>query len=385
MSIIIYVFIILLNVVFAFRKRHSKKIALLSLIIILFLMAGSGPNYIGQNDYINYKIIYENIGSNTKSISDDLFIGFNLLMKIGSLFNISFFYYRFIIIAFCLFLIYYFIIKKYAYNYNYVILFYMLYPMIIDSEQFKNFIAFTLLFVGISFLLKNSFKGRIYFVLFLFLATSIHIAFILYLPLILINRTHKNKLIFLIFLFFIFLTALIIINDNQIPFMRLLIKNIENKRIIYYLKSNTNLGFLIPFTLNFVNMGLVFLSRKIIVKKGNKRLYPNKVSIINNDRYQSKDYIFVDMIFWINIVSIIYFPLYIKSLIFYRLSRNLIILNIVVYSIASKSIRQKVNKCIFNLFVFMSILLWFYLDLTVTTPIERVLIPFFLRNVFNIG
>jgi hypothetical protein len=384
MSIIFYLFVIGLNLVFAFRKEHSKKVAILSLILILLLMGGAGPNYSGNPDYANYKRNYENVGSNNKTVFDDIFIGFNILMKIGNLFNISFVYFRFIIISLCLILIYHFIIKKYAYNYNYIILFYMLYPMIIDSEQLKNLIAFTFLFIGISFLIKNTFKNKIYFTIFLFLASSIHLAFILYLPLILINSSYKNKFIRFIFFLFIFITLLIIVNNNQIPFINYLLEYIDNNRLQVYLLSKTNYGFLIPFSLNIINIILVFLSRKIIVNNNKQiRKYSNNSNITYKKQYDIKrDYLFVDFVFWINIISIVFFPLYIKSITFYRLSRNLIILNINSFSIASIRLRKNsINKLIFNLFVFLNIFIWFYSDLIVTTSINSVLIPFFLRNI----
>lgn len=123
----------------------------------MLLVGGAGPDYgvfeNSKSDYLNYEIAYDNV--NNKNNFEDKEIGFLLLMRIGKLLNLNFFMFRIIILALCFLLIYKLVIKRYAYNYHYPILLYLLYPMIIDSEHFRNFIAMTIFLISIRYLEKK--------------------------------------------------------------------------------------------------------------------------------------------------------------------------------------------------------------------------------------
>ena len=192
MAIAIYFFVIFLNLIFAFRNKQSKIVVILSLLAIIMFSGGAGPEYSSFNhsrDYLNYQSMYERVES--IGITDNPQMGFTLLMKLGNLLNLDFFKFRLIVITVCLILLYKLVIKRYSYNSNFIILMYMLYPMIIDSEHLRNFIAMTIFLISIRFLEKKSFVNNVKFLIMILLATSFHTAFFLYVFLVLHIQRQK--------------------------------------------------------------------------------------------------------------------------------------------------------------------------------------------------
>jgi hypothetical protein len=371
MTIYFYSIFIFLNSIFAFKKKTSRLLVFFTLVFILLMIVGAGPGYTGQNDYINYKITYDKISSVSFFSSPQ--IGYTILMKIGHFFNLDFFYFRFLIIGICLFLIYFFFINRYSKNYNHILLLYMIYPMIIDSEHFRNFIALAILLAGIRFLENNSFKNKLIFFIIIIISSSIHFTFILYSFLLLANKKNSNKIPKVLAIGVIILCVIVFINNNQIPFLMPLLSFISNEKIIRYLTSRTNYGFLIPFTLYIINFIMIFWSRKIVIKN-----YKNSVKSDS-----MSDLGFINIVYSINIIGFIFFPLYMLSITFYRLARNFLILNYISYSIASDSLSgNRINKLKFNFSVILSVIIWLILTLWVKTSPERVIVPFFTKNIF---
>jgi len=384
MTILLYLVAIFSNFLFAYRKKHSKVIIAFSFVIILLLVSGAGPSYdLKQSrDYLNYSNRYNNIMD--ESLFDNPQIGYTLLMKFGNLLNLDFFKFRMIVIGICFFVIYKLVIKRYAYNYNYMLLLYLLYQIIIDSEHFRNFIAMTILLISIRYLEKKSLKNSIKFSILVLLSASFHTAFLAYLVLLLMHVSDRKLLIKIIVIFTILLTVITIINNNRLPVLNILLSITDDDKIIGYLSTKTNLGYLIPFTLHIINVLFLYWSKKIASwKKDVPNAMGSNSSNIVFSGGELSDLSIVNLVLWINIIGIVFFPLFIMNLQFYRLIRNFLILNYAVYSIVSNKLRSgSLYKFAYNFSVLVDLGLWFVLDLTVKTSTERVLIPFFTRNYF---
>lgn len=380
MTIYLYLLVLFLNLIFAFRKKSSKLLTLITLIAILLFMGGAGPGYTFLSDYDNYQRSYENIACS--GLFDSSQVGYTILMKAGNLLGLDFFAFRIIVTGICLLVIYQ-VIKRYSYNSNYILLLYMIYPMIIDSEHFRNFIAITVLLVAIRFLEKNLLKNKIKYLLLILIASTIHISFIFYIPLVFVNVNHKNKLIKGLAIGVGLLTVVAFLNNNQVPFVQSVINFIDNEKVQRYLGATTNFGFLIPVVLHLTSIILVFWSRRIIIRKDTNTMEEIGGKLYCNKKKRIKDIEFGNLVFWINILGVIFFPLYIMNIQFYRLSRNFLILNFIVYSIASNKIKRgSVYKLIFNSTVITSVFLWLVIDLVVRIAPERLLIPFFFQHLF---
>ncbi|WP_255420128.1 EpsG family protein [Petrotoga sp. 9PW.55.5.1] len=244
---------------------------------------------------------------------------------------------------------------------------YMLYPMIMDSEQLRNFIAFIIIFVSLDLLKSKKLVHRILLFALILFSGTFHIAFLFYIPLIFIN-IHKNRIVIFLVLVSIITFFIAIMNNNTIPFIGLLTNMVSNDEIVFYLNLKTNLGYLLPVTLHLINLFMIIWSKNILSSSEFK---------------DTKYYRLTDIILYINFIGIIYFPTLLLSLTFYRLLRNIFIINLIVYSNTIYVFRKNILKyLIYLFFVFLNMFLWFYFDLIFTTKPERVLIPFFTQNYF---
>ncbi|GIN58833.1 hypothetical protein J8TS2_31520 [Lederbergia ruris] len=376
MTLFVYLLILFLNLIFAFRNKGSKILTIITIIVIILLVGNAGPGYTFWSDYDNYLRHYGEIS--ITGLFDNLQVLYTALMKAGTLFKLDFFTFRVILTGICFIIIYKVVIQRYSCNSNYVFLLYIMYPMIIDSEQFRNFIAMTILLVAIIFLEKDSFKGKLKFLILVFVATAVHTSFIFYAILIFVNTKHKNKLIKTIAVLTIFFSIVIVLNNNQIPFIQQIINLVDVEKAEKYLSTSTDIGFLIPVLLQITNLLLLNWARKIIARKSNST---EGHELINESGY--RDLNFSNLIFWINVLSTVFIPLFIMNVHFYRLIRNLLILNFIIYGIASNKINKgSPYKFAFNTTVIGSVALWLIMDLVVKTPSERLLIPFFTENLF---
>jgi hypothetical protein len=259
----------------------------------------------------------------------------------------------------------------------------MIYPMIIDSEHLRNFIALTVLLIAIRFLEKQNARNQLKFALMILLASCFHLSFLVYLFLIFVNVKNKNWLVSAIVLISLAIMMVAVLNNNQIPFISSIFGLFSDDRMQVYLNSRTRLGYLIPVLLQMASIMMLYWSKKILIRKNEdkKEVFVPIIGMAEDTLLNEIE--FVNLILWINVIGIIFFPLFILSLQFYRLVRNFLLLNIIVYSIVSYQFdRGSAYKSGFNLVVIANLLLWLFLTLTVTTTADRIIIPFFTQNVF---
>lgn len=375
-----YLFIILSNFYYSVRRKESKSIIILSGLVILLLMAGAGPNYSFWADYDNYVLSYHR--STSIGLLDEIEVGYLLLKKLGMFLGLEFYTFRAIIIGICLITIYKEVILRYTLNGHYVILLYMLHQMIVDSEQFRNFIALTILLVSIKYLLTKTKESNIKYVLMILLAASFHSSFILYIIFVFIKDKSKKVLITIVFFSVVLLTGFTIINNNEIPFLNIILNELTNDKIVSYLTSKINFGYLLPFFLQLFSIFLLFLSKRIIRERNNEVTTHNMRSYTDEIVRETN---FIDLVYYMNLLAIIYIPLFILDINFYRLIRNLLILNYIVYSITAYKLKKRSTTLHFyNILVTFNLITWFLIELNIIIATERLLIPFFRENAFRL-
>lgn len=386
MTIPLFIALVVINLWLAYKKQYSKIVTIITLVAILLFMAGAGPGYTTENksmDYVNYERRYDNIEK--VGLGYNIQFGYTIIQKIGALFGLDFFWFRFIVIGICLFALYFFLIKKYTYNANFVLAFYLLYPMIIDSEQLRNFIAMTIVLVSIRLLEKSSTFYRMMYLGVVGIAGTFHTAFLFYLPLVFVTNKKNSRFTKVIAASSLFMMAVMILNNNKLPFADFIIETIDDRRVTRYLSSSTTLGFVMPLVLTISSIVLVLWAKRISDRdmkryRGNSLLYVQNEVSEARIRYENN---FITLIFWINLLSSFFFPFFIITLQFYRLPRNLLLLNIITYAIAiNKLKKESLHRIIYLGSIVVSMLLWVFIDLVVTTSADRVLIPFFLQNYF---
>lgn len=380
--IVLYIGTILTNLFFGLKKRSNQIWTMISLGLAYIFMAGAGPFYPFRADYHRYIVHYEEVVN--RGIFSSAQFGYQLLMRIGNFLGLPFDLFRLLVMAACFFLIYRFVIQRYNVNANYVIALYMSYGLIMDSEQFRNWIALTILLSGLHFLETGKLKDKGKFLMMMGIATSFHISFVFYVPLIFVDGKRRNYIVSLFFIISTLTAAIFVLNGNQIPFQQQIVNAIGNRRVDNYLSSQTNLGWVIPMILHLSSIFLSFWAREIIHVKHYGFDYNFEIDDSEYEKkYQiQKELRISNLIFWINIAMSVLFPIYIINLQFYRLMRSLLLITYVICAKASTYIRRRITNITFNAMVFCSVLIWLGFDLVLRIHPERLLIPFFFENIF---
>ena len=313
MTIFIYIFVVALNITIGhyYNKRKRKKINgsiyWISFILIFLLMAGYRNTSGLSNDLIYHEIDFENVASGLQS---DYEFGYIFLVKIGSYFTSDFYIFRSGIIALFLLMLF-FTIKKWSPSPHYVIAFYTSYSSILSSEQLRYFLAFVLFIVGLSqFIYSQNKQKKLIFGLFLILAITIHFSFAIYFIFFINGFSENNRREKIIALLVLLFCIVIYLNSNQIPGLSAVLNEVENYKVSVYFNQSTKLGFLYPFFLHFLSILLMRWALIIANKTDNEELKAN----INN-------------IYKLNLIAVIFFPLYMLQLTFYRLARNILMIN----------------------------------------------------------
>ncbi|SDK40541.1 EpsG family protein [Alkalibacterium thalassium] len=369
MTLFIYVLTIILNLFVGVRYGKNKNkninsfIFLLSFISVFLLMAGYRNTSGLSNDLINSEIDYNNVINGMESSYE---VGYVFLMKLGGLVTDDFYFFRSGAIGLFL-LLFFSAIKKWAPSPHYVISLFCTYLIVLSSEQLRYFLAFVVFSIGLSILIySKSKRKKLYFNVLLLIASSIHFSFIIYvifnIKKISLNSKKEKVIAILVILF----SMLIFMNDNNIPGLSLLLKYVDNYKIRVYMSQTTSLGFLYPILLHLTSILLT--------------LWAYKLSLRSN---QASTLVTSEHVYKLNLLAVVFFPLFMLQWTFYRLARNILIINYYVFSDirSSRSISYKKRK-LFSVAVFLSVIIWFAVDLLITTPASNLLIPFFKENIF---
>ncbi|MDF2927790.1 MAG: hypothetical protein K0Q75_28 [Anaerospora sp.] len=354
MLYIVYGIVLLANSLFSFGKMHSKIIAYFTLLFIWILFWGNTSNA-DMDSYIRDYTYLQN-GSSIDLYGTEP--GFLLLMKLSIYLGFNYTTFLAILSAICYFLIHR-TVKQYTKNFNYVYLLYLFHPVFLDIVQLRNFITVSILVFAIPLLVEGTTKSKLKYLLLIAVASTVQNIAVLYAPFMLIGKSEKNKIVKYVAYFALCSSILIFIDGQEITFISEFVSIFtDNLRINRYLSGSGQLGFLIAWGIHIIYFTLIYWSRKIINK--------NTVEQKNiNQSKNNKIIAFIDIIFWINVFAFAFFPLYMMNMAFYRIIRNLILLNAIVFSIASDSFPSggKIQKLGFNFAVLLGSLIWFFYDI----------------------
>lgn len=363
MTIIIYITTIISNLILGIRTKRNLGIYYLSLISIILLILGY-RNYSGySNDLINYETEYHNL---LLGFTSSYEIGYVLLMKIGLRFTNDFYVFR-DIISLILILVLFKTFLKSNINPHLIIGFFSIYLIIMSAEQFRYFIGFTIFSIGILRYVFYKKKSKVSLIFFILIASSMHISFLAYFVLFLINfKSIKIKREVFYGFFSIILIIIVFINGNKIPGVENIIKYFESDKLTIYINQSTKLGFLYILVLHLFNVFISYWSYKSSLNTLNEGIIKKSTTILK-----------------INLTMLLLMPLVMTQITFYRLFRNLLILNYASYSlhVHNKNV-SKINRLTFLICAILSTLCWLYFDLIVKTPSNALLIPFFEDNIF---
>jgi len=380
-TIFFYVFVLINNWYYGSKRKTNQIWVVITLAFLFLIISGAGPFYSFQADYDNYYSNYYTVMD--RGLLDNNQIGYSFIMIIGNLLGIPFDMFRLLVIGACLWLLYHYVIKRYQVNVNYVLGLYMMYAVIMDSEQFRNWVALTILLSGLQFLESTRWADRIKFLIIWLISISFHYSFALYAPLLLVNNKKDNKWLKRLVMVSLFISIVIVLNGNKIPFQDLLTEFGGSRIIESYLTTQTNFGFLIPAITHGSSIFLAYWARKIIYSKYegvNFNILPSSPRYDEVSKIK-RELSLANIVYWINVGMLIVFPLYIVNVQFYRLMRNLLLVTYVICAKATQHLIRRKHFILFNLVVGSSAIVWLYLDLVHRIAPERLLIPFFLENI----
>lgn len=159
------------------KSKHGLS-AIVLIILIFLLLAG---NYENADTY-NYEVEYnENLSE--YGIVFTGYWGYYLLTVLGKALSINYFHFRFIVYGMGLFILF-MAFNRLNINQYASLLLYMLFPMIIDSTQTKNFVAMALITLAITFLISGKIRDKIVFLALIILAGGFHPICYVYFPLV---------------------------------------------------------------------------------------------------------------------------------------------------------------------------------------------------------
>lgn len=343
------------SLLLSFIKKQSK-ITMIFMFILMWILFGFNT---GNADYMTYEFIYKGFYPNHE-------FGFMALVKF---FNMLGFSYQHFLITISFIGLFFLIkvINKYTKNINYVLALYFIFPFMLDVVQVRNFLTMVLIICGIDFLISKEKFSTIKYIGFVILASSIHYSSLFYLVLLVVKFLSTRQLLIFPFLS---LALVALAYTNILPFI--INSMIDNTKILFWFQDRSKFGFLISAFIQIT--GFIFIY--IAYKKSFKFYKKNKVSLVN-----SIDMInFYEIILKINLVLFLIYPLYIFNMTFFRLYRNLLILNyIAISNIIQFAFNNKFERFVYQLcFIVYIILLMTYF--ICFSAFDTVFIPIFNRN-----
>lgn len=182
-----------------FLKRNSKVISILMVAALWVLMGFNNVNA----DYANYEYVYN---GSAIYVGAGQTAGYWFLVGVAKGFGLDFFTFRAICCAVGLLNIYAFI-SRYTKNSAYVLALYLICPFFYDIVQFRFFFASSFAVFGMRFLVEGEGKKKLFYAVFVAIATLIHPACALFAYFYIVCMSERKALFVSMVLVFVSLFA----------------------------------------------------------------------------------------------------------------------------------------------------------------------------------
>lgn len=318
--LIIYVFLLMLNLFYIFKKKENKILIFISFLILLILMSGNHNNPVVNGktmDLFYYERDY-NLVLNQKIQDSFLYYIFFASQYLANLVGFSY-YIWLTVISFFVIVAIIFCVRKFHLDMHSV-LFYFMFYIIALYTGLKYFYGMILAFYGMANLIKNN---KLKFCIAILIASGIHPMYYFFFVMLFIdNKYFKPKYIFrtsLTLMLFVILFGknkfvgtisniiYIMLSDNSIT------------RSVYFTES-TNYGFLIPIMLHLISMYYSFMYFKYMKLLGNKELI-----------YEA------NRIYSLNLMCALLYPLFLIAVTF---SRYITVISLITLFLSSRGVKQ---------------------------------------------
>jgi len=365
--IFIYIIFVFGHLFFYLEKKKSYLFVILTSLFIFFLM--SGHKYVGNGDAIDfYGYWYGYTNFEILELSDFWFYYlFYLSERIGIYLSLNFYQWWAVMTVLSLFFIIS-SIKKREYNPHLFFIFFLIYYVFLFYGGLKFFYGFCLFQYAFSFLLKGEKGGKLKFILFTILAGGFHVMYYMFLVFLLIDLNKKRKKYLLKIIIIFSLTTSVftlLIGRNFLDFIQVIVDDFENERLSIYFGLRTNLGFLLPIGIHLLTTFYAFIYREIVKKHNHYKLY-----------------LYANTLFYVNLIALVFYPLFMIALTFMRLLTSLSLTTIMASGYGQEYFKKK-ERIKLLLSGFMIICLYYYINMYLGGYMEKTVLPFFDSYYFN--
>ncbi|HCF38842.1 MAG TPA: hypothetical protein DER56_07280 [Thermosipho africanus] len=332
-----------------FKKR--SKIITAFLIIIMWILFGWNT---GNADYYNYNIAYNYFSNSPWVYNKEL--GFQLLCKISNFLGLE--YGQFLILTSIIgLLLIRSTVKKYTKNTAFVLSLYFVFPFLLDAVQVRNFLSMSTIIYALRFLIDKRGFYRMKYILFVIVASTFHYAALFYLTFLLAEVRNTKKLT----AYCIFISVIGVLSSYTGIIPKLVSGITSSAKVYGWFTDRMSLGIIIMIIIHMVALFLIHYAKSRIIKGERKIKIESK---IKKHHYELINLDFIDFVYKINIISLLAFVFYTFNMSFFRLYRNIFIMNYLAFSIAIFDIKlEKEEKLLFSLlvFIFVSTMTGYYI------------------------
>jgi len=371
------VWIVVLLIIFYYYKilflKTSNRywtIFLAAAMFILFIGNYENADYAVYKDYYDYVLDVDTWG---------LEILFEQMMKLIKFLGLS--YQGFlIVVAVCIFPLLWKSISEYTNNIELVLLFYLIYPLLMNTIQLRNFIASIIILFAIRYLLE---KKLIKYVTLIIIAGLFHkFAFVGLLYIFI----HKVKLKHLVQIVLVTVPiSFIAYFFNVFPFLLRGFLPEEKINTYFYPEEIMGMGYF-AFTglLHIIPLFIIFMSNRIIdfsnnslinyqLKVNNTKSLFRKIKYENLrwscliakakevlqslNRIESKNTVFNNFVLKLNVFYLSIVPFYFYTNSFERFPRNIMLLNFILFANLFHKINNQVGRILFLTFIIIYVIL----------------------------
>lgn len=370
MIVYIYIFCILLGIIALIPKVQKDRyhfVGILMFALIWYVMINCNDQLV---DLVNYSKTYAKISAGYIEFSYADF-GYYIIQRIAVYLGLDFIQFRMCLFAICFFLIYKVVIR-YTNNVGMFVLFYALFYSVMDAEQLRNFVAFSIIISGLPYLLEEENKGWIKYLICNIVAIQFHFMTIAYLALLLLKMKENIRQV-LIRLIPIYLIVMFFVARHGGVIQNILssMSELGNERVVYkmsnYSVTSSRWGFLLPCGLYVIECILmVILNAKgdnsPFLMRYNKFEKPFLIVTYEKETDFSMTY---QNFLAIAMVGCLYIPFCMINLTFYRVLRNLTMFYIIYMSSKYDSEKNKNLKIIIIIAMFFLTIGWQIWDFTI--------------------
>ncbi|MEG0239042.1 MAG: EpsG family protein [Anaerorhabdus sp.] len=326
--------------------RPLDNFLLFILIIMMLYISIKTINVPDIDVYIrHYRVLNKNVFE----------IGYYLISSFASNLHLSFEWFRGIVICSSIILMYKGI-NKLGFNKNICFSIYAVYPFTLDVIQVRNFLALGIIIYALHFLSERTIVGRMKFCLAIAIASSIHSLSVIYYVLLLadydiLEKKWKQRTLGIIFILSVLFSFLLRSSGEIQQLVFNIFALINESKVSAYVNWNIQWGFILYW---FLELIFIFIAYKIFKYQTAKKIGSN-----------------YERLFWNNIVLACLFPLLTININFFRIFRNISIMN---YALLDVIVIKKKNLGLLILFIFAVALNYYF---NINTDINNTFWVFF--------